>query len=479
MNTDGLFCKKVIDFFREINRIPRGSGNEKGISDYLVGFARERGLEVLQDEALNVLIRKGASPGFEGRRGVIIQGHMDMVCEKKTGVEHDFLKDPIELVFEGDFIRAEGTTLGADDGIAVAMALAILDSDDIPHPPLEALITTDEEVGMGGANAFDASLLRGNILLNIDSEVEGVFTAGCAGGARAEVTIPTKLKEPALKKGYRLVVEGLKGGHSGVDINKERANANQILARSLKHIKARANIEVGGLWGGSKDNAIPRDGFAYVFCNDEAELEKAVYSLNNELSAEYSATDSNIKARLCEGADCSEVFEEESLERVLSAILLIPCGIVNMSGSIKGLVETSNNIGSVRTEGNEVKIVCALRSAVESRKEYLKTIIASAAALAGGSAAFRADYPAWEYKEASYIRPLATEVYERLFNKKAVVDIIHAGLECGLLGGKKPELDMISLGPDILDIHSPDERLSVSSTERTFRLVCEILKEIK
>ncbi|MCD8239786.1 MAG: aminoacyl-histidine dipeptidase [Clostridiales bacterium] len=479
MNTDELFCKKVIDFFGEMNKIPRGSGNEKGVSDYLVGFAKERGLEVFQDEALNVLIRKEATPGYENKQGVIIQGHMDMVCEKNQGVEHDFLKDPIDLIFEGDYIRANGTTLGADDGVAVAMALAILDSDTIPHPSLEVLITTDEEVGMFGARAFDTDLLRGKLLLNIDSEVEGVFTAGCAGGARAEVSIPLNLKKPSFKTGYKLIVEGLKGGHSGVDINKERANANQILARSLKHIGAYTEIEVGGLWGGSKDNAIPRDSFAYIFCDDKTGLDKALYALNGELGAEYSATDPKIKVRAEEGADCEEIFEKESLERVLGAILLIPCGIVNMSGSIKGLPETSNNIGSVRTEGGEFKLVCALRSAVESRKEYLKTLIACGAELAGGKAEFRGDYPAWEYKESSYIRPLVCGVYERLYNKKAVVDIIHAGLECGLLGGKKSDLDMISMGPDILDIHSPDERLSISSTERTFRLVCEILKEVE
>ncbi|MCD8089652.1 MAG: aminoacyl-histidine dipeptidase [Clostridiales bacterium] len=478
MDLNGLYCKKAIEFFGEINKIPRGSGNEKGVSDFLVSFAKDRDLEVIQDEAMNVLIRKPASPGCEGKSPVIIQGHMDMVCEKKAGKVHDFLKDPIDLIFEGDFIRADETTLGADDGIAVAMAMAVLDSDNLVHPPIEVLITTDEEVGMFGARAFDTDLLRGRILLNIDSEVEGVFTAGCAGGARAAVSLPVNFKAPEGGLSFKLSVTGLKGGHSGVDINKERANANKLLARALKHIKSRTPIEAAEVFGGSKDNAIPRDARAVITASDKIALEKAVYTLNNELSAEYSATDSGVKVVLEASPMPEAVFAGESLDRVIDALLLIPCGIINMSGSIPGLPETSNNIGSVRTEGDKVIIVCALRSAVETRKEFVKSVIDSAARLAGGEAEFKGDYPAWEFKDESVIRPLIAETYEKLYGKKAVVDIIHAGLECGLLGGKCPDLDMISMGPDIMDIHSPDERLSISSTERTYKLLTEILKTL-
>ncbi len=479
MDLSSLYCKKVIEFFSEINKIPRGSGNEKGVSDFLVKFAKDRGLEVIQDEALNILIRKPAYPGYEGKSPVIIQGHMDMVCEKNADKSHDFLTDPIDLIFEGDYIRADRTTLGADDGVAVAMAMAVLDSGDIPHPPLEVLITTDEEVGMNGARAFDTDLLRGRILLNIDSEVEGVFTAGCAGGARASVHLPVSRKTPEGEFSFKLTVTGLKGGHSGVDINKERANANKLLARALKHVKAKVSTEVGEVFGGSKDNAIPREAYAVITASDKIALEKAVYGLNNELSAEYSATDPGVRVLLEETASPQTVFTEESLNRVIGALLLIPCGIINMSGSIPGLPETSNNIGSVRTSEEQVVIVCALRSAVETRKDFVKSVIDSAAVLAGGYAEFAGDYPAWEFKEESVIRPLIAEVYERLYGKKAVVDIIHAGLECGLLGGKCPGLDMISMGPNILDIHSPDERLSISSTERTYKLLTEVLKTIE
>ncbi|MCD7905408.1 MAG: aminoacyl-histidine dipeptidase [Clostridiales bacterium] len=475
MDTDKLLCKNVIKFFSEINRIPRGSGNEKGISDFLVKFAKERGLEVIQDEALNVLIRKPAYPGFEKGSPVILQGHMDMVCEKNAGKEHDFLNDPIDLIFDGDYIKADRTTLGADDGVAVAMAMAVLDSDIIPHPPLEVLITTDEEVGMFGARAFDTDLLRGRILINIDSEVEGVFMAGCAGGARAVVTLPVSLKKPEGKLAFKLIVTGLKGGHSGVDINKERANANKLLARALKHIKTRMPIEAGDLFGGSKDNAIPREAQAVITASDKAAVEKAVYILNNELSAEYSAADPNVKVVLEETSVPEAVFDEESLNRVIGALLLIPCGIINMSGNIPGLPETSNNIGSVRTKGDKVILSGSLRSAVETRKDFVESVIDSAARLAGGTAEFSGDYPVWEFKEESVIRPLIAEVYERLYGKKAVADIIHAGLECGLLEGKCPDLDMISMGPDIFDIHTPDERLSISSTERTYKLLTEVL----
>lgn len=476
--TENLFCSKVIDFFADINKVPRGSGNEKAVSDFLADFAKTRGLEVIQDEALNILIRKPAYPGFEDKPPVIIQGHMDMVCEKNADKEHNFLTDPIDLIFDGDYITADRTTLGADDGVAVAMAMAVLDSDDLLHPPVEVLITTDEEVGMGGARVFDTSLLRGRVLLNIDSEVEGVFTAGCAGGARATVNLPVSFKKPNGNKAYKLIITGLKGGHSGVDVNKERANANKLLARALKHVKARVPAEACEIFGGSKDNAIPREAHAVVTVSDSSALEKAVYILNNELSSEYSATDSRVKVVLEETALPDKVFDEESLDRVIGALLLIPCGIINMSGSIPGLPETSNNIGSVKTEGEKVIIVCALRSAVETRKDFVKSVIDSAAKLAGGYAEFKGDYPAWEFKDESVIRPLIAETYEKLYGKKAVADIIHAGLECGLLGGKLPELDMISFGPNILDIHSPDERLSISSTDRTYKLLTEVLKRL-
>lgn len=479
MDLSSLKCKKVIEFFRDINRIPRGSGNEKGISDYLADFARQRGLEVIQDEANNILIRKKASLGCETKQPVILQGHMDMVCVKKSNADHNFLTDPIELVFDGDYIRANGTTLGADDGIAVAIAMAVLDDETIEHPPLEALITTDEEVGMGGARLFDTSLLRGRLLMNIDSEDEGIFTAGCAGGARADIYIPFNCCGSRGKFGYRLKVGGLKGGHSGIDIDKGRANANVILARAINHLKNDVEIEVGCIFGGDKDNAIPCESYADIAVNNDIELEKSLYRLNNELTEEYAATDGKINVSIDMADVPDRVFTEESLERVLSAVMLVPCGVVSMSGNIKGLPETSNNIGCVTTEEGTVKLVCAMRSAVKTRKEWLKAVIGAAAKMCGGKAVFRADYPAWEYNVNSYIRPLMAETYERLFGKKAVVDIIHAGLECGLLGEKCPELDMISFGPNIRDIHSPDERLSISSLERTYMLVLEALRTIE
>lgn len=349
-------CDNVLYFFEKINEIPRGSGNEKAISDYLVAFAKERNLWVHQDKANNVIIKKAGSNGYENHKPVVIQGHMDMVCEKNNDVIHDFLKDPIKVIYDGDFIHADGTTLGADDGIAVAMAMAVLDDKNDVHPPIEVVITTDEEVGMLGAASLDTSIIEGRTLLNIDSEEEGVFTVGCAGGVKINLTIPVDFVEAIGSHFMRIIITGLEGGHSGIDINKERANANKIMGRLLHRLVSVENVEIASLNGGAKDNAIPRYAETVICCNDCDSVEATVNIFAEEIKAEYATTDKNIQINT-ESIEISDnVFTKDSAERVISAIMLMPNGI--QSNNIElNMPESSNNLGVVKMDKESVCLV--------------------------------------------------------------------------------------------------------------------------
>lgn len=470
-------CDKVLYFFEKINEIPRGSGNEKAVSDFLVEFAKKRCLWVHQDKANNVIIKKSASKGYENHPIVVIQGHMDMVCEKNPDVVHDFEKDPIKVIYDGDFIHADGTTLGADDGIAVAMAMALLDDNEAVHPPVEVVITTDEEVGMLGAASFDTTLIEGRRLLNIDSEEEGIFTVGCAGGVKTESVIPVEFTVPSYDSFVKITVTGLEGGHSGIDIDKERANANKVMARVLDRIVNTEKAEIAYIMGGAKDNAIPRYAEAKVACKDVDSLKATVNIIAEELRTEYAVTDRNIEINVETSEKIERVFSDDSAKRVIAAIMLMPNGIQSMNLDLK-MAESSNNIGVVKMKEDSVALICAVRSSVITRKAYIKTQIEELTKLCGGVTESHGDYPAWEYKIESPLRDLFIEVYKDCYNETPRVETVHAGLECGLIAEKLPDMDMISFGPNLYDIHTPKERASISSIERVWNFLCQVLKRM-
>jgi len=472
---EGLKPEKVFYYFEEISKIPRCSGKEKQISDYLYNFAKSRDLEVIQDEHLNIIIKKPASKGYENAPTVMLQGHMDMVCEKNEGLEHDFDKDPIKLRIEDGYIYATDTTLGADNGIAVAYALSVLDSE-LQHPALEVLITTDEEKGMTGANNLDGSLFKSKYLLNLDSEEEGVFTSGCAGGSEINFKIPVK-RQNSKDSAFKISVKGLSGGHSGTDIHKEKGNANKILGRILYDLID--DVELASIEGGSKTNAIPRESNAIITINNFDKVNEKIDKWNEILKNEYAFTDPSITVTLTDLN--KEVFplEKEIYRKTAALINLIPVGVLSRSTAIE-LVISSNNLGIITTDEKYISLFNHPRSSVETL--LTENFIPSMKQLAyqiGVEYEIGSYYPGWEYAKESEIRDICIKVYRDMFKKEPVVGAIHAGLECGLLMDKIPGLDAISMGPDAYDAHSPNEHVSIRSVENIYNLLCEILKKIK
>ncbi|EOD01588.1 Aminoacyl-histidine dipeptidase (Peptidase D) [Caldisalinibacter kiritimatiensis] len=480
---NNLEPNKVFEYFEEISQIPRGSGNEKAISDYLAQFAKERDLDVIQDEALNVIIKKPATKGYENAPVVILQGHMDMVCEKNKDTIHDFEKDPIKLKVEGDIIRAEGTTLGADNGIAVAYCLAILDSNDIPHPSLEVVITTEEETGMGGASKLNPENLDGKILINIDAEEEGNFFVSCAGGVRTKVILPVEWEnaDESLET-YIVKVRGLKGGHSGMEIDKGRGNANKIMGRILKDLNTTFDIKLSDLSGGAKMNAIPREADAVIMVDskDKETIVQKIEKWNNILKNELKSSDPDVNI-LFEKFDNNDkkVLSKQSQDKAISLLQIILNGIQTMSMDIEGLVESSTNLGVVTTKENEIMFESAVRSSVKSLKKAIVEHTQTVAEVVGAKLVTESDYPEWEYNPDSNIRKIMQKVYKEKFNKEPKLTAIHAGLECGLFKEKLGDIDMIALGPNMYDVHTPNEHLSISSTARTWELLLDVLKEIQ
>lgn len=471
----------VFKYFEDISNIPRGSKNERKISDYLYNFAKDLGLDVIQDEGLNIIVKKPASKGYENAPTVILQGHMDMVCEKNKDTVHDFEKDPIKLVVKGDEIYADGTTLGADDGIAVAYAMAILADNSIPHPALEVLLTTDEETGMTGARALSKDSVSGKIILNMDSEEEGYLLVSCAGGVRAESSI--KLEKEALNEEtlINISIKGLKGGHSGSEIDKGRGNSNKLMGRALKELMDKVNFNLVSIEGGSKDNAIPREADALIAVNssDKETVVKFIEELNAVYKKELSATDADINIKAEEvNEDVKEKLTNSCTKRIVQLIHVYPNGISTMSGDIKDLVESSTNLGVVITNDTQVELHSAVRSSVESLKWEIVSRMNILTNLVGGKFETSAAYPGWEYRKESKIRDLCVKTYEDMYKEEPVVYAIHAGVECGLFEEKLGELDMISFGPNIRDAHTPDEHLSISSTERVWEYLLELLKRI-
>lgn len=459
-------------FFAEISRIPRGSGNTAPIADYLVNFANARGLEVHRDAADNVVIKKPATPGLEGRPAVIFQGHTDIVAEKDEGVDIDMEKEGVRIYRDGDFLTAEGTTLGGDDGVALAYALAILDSKDIPHPDFEAVFTSDEEIGLLGATALDPSLIKGRLMINIDSDEEGIFTVGCAGGVRADISLPIS-REMLSGEYYAVSLSGLRGGHSGIEIDKGRTNAIKLLGELLSRLDGVRIVEISG---GNADNAIPRDASAVIFSKGAITDEKAREL--SELVKMLAKDECDASLEISKISSSAAALTRESSEKVISLITSEPSGVIGMSGDIEGLVETSLNMGVVRLSETEFSLAFSLRSSVGAKKAALLQSVTEIASSHGASVSTRGDYPAWEYRRESHLRDVMCEVYEKMYGKAPKVVTIHAGLECGIFSDKLSGLDCVSIGPNNYDIHTPAERLSISSTARVWEYLLEVLKSI-
>ncbi len=473
--------KKVFHYFEEICKIPHGSRNTKAISDYLVNFAKERGLAYVQDESNNVVIYKEATPGYEDAPAVIIQGHMDMVCEKRPGVEHDFEKDGLKISAEDGFIHANGTTLGGDDGIAVAYGLAILDSDDLAHPALEVLITTDEEVGLLGAKALDCSVLKGRRFINLDSEAEGSLWISCAGGLSGISHIPVQRVEAEGEK-LQIKICGLMGGHSGAEIDKKRANANVLMGRFFYGLKKQTEYQIVSLAGGQKDNAITRECVAEVLVEtaDKTLVKEFAEEFQKNLREEYAASDEGITVAVEEfGVSKENVLHPTSREKVVFYLMNVPFGIVKMSGTIEGLVETSSNIGILLLKEDELFASSGVRSSVEAARDAVSDKIEYLTEFLGGEYEILGEYPAWEYRKDSKLRDKMVDVYEKMYGEKPQVVAIHAGLECGLFYKKMEGLDCVSLGPNMFDIHTSEEKLEIASVERVWKYLVEVLKALK
>lgn len=473
--------KQVFYYFEEICKIPHGSGNTRQISDYLVNFAKDHGFDYVQDELNNVVIYKPATPGYENAPTVILQGHMDMVCEKRPDVEHDFTKDGLKLSVENGFVSANGTTLGGDDGIAVAYALALLDSKDLPHPALEVLITVDEEIGLLGAVDFDCSVLKGRRMINLDSEAEGSLWISCAGGLSAVSHIPV-LRTDAEGEKLQIRICGLMGGHSGSEIDKKRANANVLMGRFLYGLKREAYYEIISLAGGQKDNAITRESLCEILVSEEdiAAVKAYAARVQDGLREEYSGSDNGISVQITEaGHESVQVLHPTSREKILFYLMEIPFGIQKMSSNIEGLVETSTNIGIVRLSEDEFFASSGVRSSVEAARDALSDKIQYLTEFLGGEYEAQGAYPAWEYRKESPLRDKMVSVYGDMYGQKPAVVAIHAGLECGLFYKKIDGLDCVSLGPDMKDIHTSEELLDIASTERVWNYLVKVLKELK
>ena len=477
----GIEPKEVLRYFEEICSIPHGSGNTKQISDYCVRFAQEHGLRYIQDDSNNVIIFKDAAPGYEQSAPVMLQGHVDMVCEKDPDCTIDFEKDGLTLRVDDGVISAEGTTLGGDDGIAVAMGLALLAAENIPHPPLEVVLTVDEEIGMLGAAALDCTPLKSRLMLNADSEDEGVLLVSCAGGVSTTCHLPLCRQEVGGTK-VTLKISGLTGGHSGVEINKGRANANQLMGRLLNELDKAAPYALISVDGGLKDNAIPRESTAELAV--KAENIPALTAMAEEygkiFAAEYRTVDPELSVTASvDGEGQFRAMDDGSKQRAIAALVNLPGGIQRMSTDIQGLVQTSLNMGILKTSDGEMLMSYAVRSSVGTEKAELVSRIKNLMELLGGTVDCVGDYPAWEYKHDSRLRNLMVEVFEEQYGHRPTVAAIQAGLECGLFSGKLPGLDCVSFGPDMKDIHTPKERMDIASVQRTWKYLLGVLERLK
>lgn len=475
----GLEPASVFGFFEEICNIPHISYHEKELSDFCVNFAKERGLYYEQDKLGNVIIIGEATPGYEDAEPVMVQGHLDMVGDKISTCTIDMEKEPIKLVVDGDYLTADGTTLGGDDGIAVAYGLALLDAKDIPHPRLEVVLTVSEEVGLLGATDIDLSCCKAKRLINIDSEEEGVFTAGCAGGLRADCVIPS---ETEVKKGVvcEIKTQGFLGGHSGIEINKGRANGNTMMGRFLMFLEDKVAFDIVSIVGGVKDNVIPKNVVAKLLVKkkDVDALQEALARFNQFIAVEFAVADPDITLVLevQEETEC-RVLSASSKEKAITVLNLMPNGVQTMSRDLPDLVETSLNMGVVKIDEEQISLCFSVRSSLESAKEFIARKLRQLTESLGGTATYRGEYPGWPYARDSKLRDLCVKVYKEQYGKEPKIEVIHAGLECGILSSKVEGLDCISIGPDMFDVHTPDEKISISSIARVWEFLKAVLAE--
>lgn len=473
--------ENVWKHFHAITQIPHPSKKEAKLVEYLLIFGKSLGLETFTDKIGNVIIRKPATPGMENRKGLVLQAHVDMVPQKNSDKIHDFEKDPIQTRIDGEWVKANGTTLGADNGIGVAAIMAILEAKDLQHGPIEALLTIDEEAGMTGAKNIEHGILKGEILLNTDSEDEGELYVGCAGGVDVNVSMNyEEVNVPVGFVAYNLAITGLKGGHSGMDINIGRANSNKLLFRFLNHCLYHFNIKLSKVSGGNLRNAIPREAFAIVLVpqNEAVSFENEVSKFENIYKNEFGVADPDLKMQAVKTDMPAKIMNQEDMVKVIKATFACPHGVERMSDSMPGLVETSNNLAIVRIEDGKFTVNCLVRSSVDTAKEGTMYKIGTIFDLIGANVSFDGSYPGWKPNLDSPILKTMQTVYEKLYGKTPEIKAIHAGLECGILGAAYPNWDMISFGPTIRSPHSPDERVYIPSVEKFWNFLVETLKNI-
>ena len=473
----GVKPERVFYHFEEISKIPRESYHEKAISDYLVEFGKKLNLETYQDKYYNVVLRRKATPGYENAPGIVIQGHMDMVCEKESDSNHDFRKDPIDLIVDGNRLRANKTTLGGDNGIAIAMGMAILEDESIKCGTIELLATTSEEIDLNGALSLEPNILKGKMLINIDSEDEGVITVGSAGGVEIDILLPIEKETLTDVNLYTLSLEKLQGGHSGVEINQKRGNANKILAEVLHNLKTLTDYSLVEVFGGSKDNAIPRSG--KVVLASSKDIKDIISKVADEVKAKYVSFEPEMSFTL-EATTAKEVsvLSKKTLDSYIKTIEEIPTGVNTWMKEYPEIVESSDNLAIVKTLDENINIIVSLRSSDPEVLSELKDKIASILKENNASFEFSAGYPEWKFRAESKLREKALEVYKKLYNKDMKVEVIHAGLECGAISQNYPDIDFISVGPNLRDVHTPSEYLEIDSTERVYNYVVELINSL-
>jgi dipeptidase D len=467
--------------FDEIRKIPRCSKHEEKIMKYLLNFAKQHKLESKEDKAGNIVIKKPASNGMEKKPIVVLQSHMDMVCEKNSDVDFDFSKDPISLKINGDILMADGTTLGADDGIGIATSLALLIDENLKLGPIEALFTFDEETGLTGAFALGSDMLSGRILLNLDSEDWGVLTVGCAGGGNSDVTIPVKtLKSSSNRNWIKITVSGLRGGHSGVDVHEQRANAIKVISRILWKLESSFDIYIAEIHGGDKHNAIPREAFAVIGFDpkDDKEIANAIKDEGKDICLEYKPIDPKCFVGIEKVKDPDMILDSDSAKKIVNVLHALPHGVDKMNYDIAGLVETSTNLAKIRMQKDIVSIQLSSRSSITSALQDLRNRIHAIISIAGGSVEEEEPYPGWQPNLNSKILKLSKDLYRKKYGKDPVVEAIHAGLECGIIGEKFEGMEMISIGPTVKYPHSPEEQVHISTVDKFYDFVIDILKAV-
>ena len=469
--------ERVFYHFEEISKIPRESYNEKAISDYLVEFGKKLNLETYQDKYYNVILRRKASQGYEDAPGIIIQGHMDMVCEKENDSNHDFKKDPIDLIVDGNRLKANKTTLGGDNGIAIAMGMAILEDESIKCGTIELLATTSEEIDLNGALSLEPNILKGKMLINIDSEDEGVITVGSAGGVEIDILLPIERETLSDVNLYTLSLEKLQGGHSGVEINQKRGNSNKILVEVLQNLKVLTDYSLVEVFGGSKDNAIPRSG--KVVLASSKDIKDIISKVADEVKAKYISFEPEMIFAL-ETTTAKEisVLSNKSLDSYIKTIEELPTGVNTWMKEYPEIVESSDNLAIVKTLDKNINIIISLRSSDPEVLKELKEKISNILKENNALFEFSAGYPEWKFRAESKLRDKALEVYKKLYNKDMKVEVIHAGLECGAISQNYPDIDFISVGPNLRDVHTPSEYLEIDSTERVYNYVVELINSL-